>query len=224
MPLVLRRVLPELELAEDGVRDEPPAAHLQRCRASDNRRHSFEKFSTTRCRQSLWLCWTPAHRCSTAAPRAPATATATTRRTFSWRVGVAGGQRGQDGGHVLQHGHVLHLQHDQVPVHRGWRLCTGTTDAPTTTSGDLCAAIGNKESVRKHAAPDVCEVYVKKGKENGVSNVETCHRAKGTEQREQRATGGAYRRACLPCGPHGKPRGRRRRPREQPSTGNGRDV
>ena len=50
--------------------------------------------------------------------------------------------------------------------------------APVAAQADLCAANGViAGSVTKKvcaSTPDVCEVYIKKGNENGVSNIKTC--------------------------------------------------
>jgi len=52
------------------------------------------------------------------------------------------------------------------------------TRPPTTTGSGLCATNGVKTgSVTKQVCtntPDVCEVYIKKGNENGVANIKTC--------------------------------------------------
>ena len=52
------------------------------------------------------------------------------------------------------------------------------TAAPTTTGGNLCTTNGIKPgSVTQKVCsntPDVCEVYIKKGNENGVPNIKTC--------------------------------------------------
>ena len=92
------------------------------------------------------------------------------------------------------------------------------TRPPTTTGSGLCATNGVKTgSVTKQVCtntPDVCEVYIKKGNENGVANIKTCRQycnAYGIDCMAQHkdkngcGRGSKYVHLLLPPHPHPHP-------------------